>query len=94
MPPRRNVWASSTGSCPHAELDATVAALARESPTVRRSRSATRGAWSGVAASASLAEQLQAEAVSFGQCAADADFAEGIGAFLDKRAPRFARDPE
>jgi 2-(1,2-epoxy-1,2-dihydrophenyl)acetyl-CoA isomerase len=38
----------------------------------------------------SLSEQLAAEARSFGQCAADADFAEGVDAFLAKRAPRFA----
>ena len=79
---------------PAAELDATVAALARrvaDGPALaqRNTRRLVRGA-----ASASLAEQLQAEAVSFGQCAADEDFPEGIRAFLDKRAPRFARDPE
>ena len=37
-----------------------------------------------------LSEQLQAEARSFAQCAATADFAEGIGAFLEKRRPRFS----
>jgi 2-(1,2-epoxy-1,2-dihydrophenyl)acetyl-CoA isomerase len=37
-----------------------------------------------------LAQQLRAEAESFGQCAATADFAEGIHAFLEKRPPRFA----
>ena len=36
-----------------------------------------------------LAEQLQAEAVSFGQCAATPDFVEGITAFLAKRPPVF-----
>ncbi|MDE2358986.1 MAG: enoyl-CoA hydratase/isomerase family protein [Betaproteobacteria bacterium] len=36
-----------------------------------------------------LAEQLDAEARSFGACAATPDFAEGIEAFLAKRAPRF-----
>ena len=36
-----------------------------------------------------LAEQLRAEAESFGQCAATADFAEGIHAFFDKRPPMF-----
>ncbi|MBK9116161.1 MAG: enoyl-CoA hydratase/isomerase family protein [Betaproteobacteria bacterium] len=39
-----------------------------------------------------LSEQLDAEATSFGACAATADFAEGIGAFLDKRPARFGRD--
>jgi 2-(1,2-epoxy-1,2-dihydrophenyl)acetyl-CoA isomerase len=37
-----------------------------------------------------LSEQLQAEAVSFGECAGTDDFVEGIRAFLDKRPPRFA----
>ncbi len=36
-----------------------------------------------------LSEQLQAEALSFGQCTATADFVEGIEAFLAKRPPRF-----
>lgn len=40
----------------------------------------------------SLSAQLEAEAVSFGQCTATADFVEGIGAFIAKRAPRFGRD--
>jgi 2-(1,2-epoxy-1,2-dihydrophenyl)acetyl-CoA isomerase len=39
----------------------------------------------------SLSEQLQAEAVSFAQCAASDDFVEGVDAFLHKRAPRFVR---
>jgi 2-(1,2-epoxy-1,2-dihydrophenyl)acetyl-CoA isomerase len=36
-----------------------------------------------------LAEQLAAEAHSFAQCAAHPDFAEGVAAFLERRAPRF-----
>lgn len=36
-----------------------------------------------------LSEQLDAEAASFSACAGTADFAEGIGAFLEKRPPRF-----
>ncbi len=39
-----------------------------------------------------LSSQLQAEAVSFAQCAATDDFAEGITAFLAKRPPEFARN--
>ena len=38
-----------------------------------------------------LSEQLQAEAVSFGQCTATADFAEGITAFIQKRPARFGQ---
>lgn len=37
----------------------------------------------------SLSTHLDAEARSFGACAATADFAEGISAFLDKRPARF-----
>ena len=37
----------------------------------------------------SLSMQLDAEAESFGECSATPDFVEGIGAFLDKRMPRF-----
>ena len=40
----------------------------------------------------SLSEQLQAEAVSFSECSATADFVEGITAFLAKRAPQFGRE--
>jgi len=32
---------------------------------------------------------LDAEAAGFLACAATADFREGVGAFLDKRTPRF-----
>lgn len=38
-----------------------------------------------------LSTQLRAEAASFGECAADADFVEGINAFLAKRPPEFGR---
>ncbi|MBS0327752.1 MAG: enoyl-CoA hydratase/isomerase family protein [Proteobacteria bacterium] len=38
-----------------------------------------------------LAVQLEAEARSFAECAATPDFAEGVAAFLAKRAANFAR---
>jgi 2-(1,2-epoxy-1,2-dihydrophenyl)acetyl-CoA isomerase len=37
-----------------------------------------------------LAQQLHAEALSFGACSATPDFVEGITAFVAKRPPRFA----
>ncbi|MEP7063091.1 MAG: enoyl-CoA hydratase-related protein [Betaproteobacteria bacterium] len=39
----------------------------------------------------SLSEQLHAEALAFGQCSAQDDFVEGIGAFIAKRTPAFDR---
>ena len=39
----------------------------------------------------SLSGQLDAEAASFGACAATPDFAEGIRAFLEKRPAQFGR---
>lgn len=39
--------------------------------------------------SRSLSAQLDAEATSFAACSATPDVVEGIGAFLDKRPPRF-----
>jgi 2-(1,2-epoxy-1,2-dihydrophenyl)acetyl-CoA isomerase len=74
---------------PTGELDTAVAAIV--SSLVAGPRQALRGAKrlvrDGVARS--LSEQLEAEAVSFGACTADADFEEGVRAFLAKRTPRF-----
>jgi 2-(1,2-epoxy-1,2-dihydrophenyl)acetyl-CoA isomerase len=42
--------------------------------------------------SQTLSTQLDAEAASFGACAATDDFVEGVRAFLGKRAPRFGED--
>jgi 2-(1,2-epoxy-1,2-dihydrophenyl)acetyl-CoA isomerase len=75
---------------PRTELDATVAAMARsiaEGPALalRNVKRLLRDA-----SERSLAMQLRAEAESFGQCAAAPDFAEGISAFFEKRAPRFS----
>jgi len=41
---------------------------------------------------ASLADQLNAEARSFAECAARADFAEGVSAFVEKRPPSFTAE--
>ena len=75
---------------PRAELDATVGAMARsiaEGPALalRNVKRMLRDA-----SDRSLAMQLRAEAESFGQCAATPDFAEGLSAFFEKRAPRFS----
>lgn len=40
----------------------------------------------------SLETQLQGEAHGFGECAGSDDFAEGVSAFLEKRAAKFNRD--
>jgi 2-(1,2-epoxy-1,2-dihydrophenyl)acetyl-CoA isomerase len=74
---------------PLAELDAATAALvaALVAAPVTALRNTTRLVRAALVNPLSV--QLQAEAVSFGQCAGTADFVEGIGAFLEKRAPRF-----
>jgi 2-(1,2-epoxy-1,2-dihydrophenyl)acetyl-CoA isomerase len=74
---------------PAAELDTAVAAIVDS--LARGPAFALRGAKRLVRESLSrtLSEQLQAEAVSFGRCTAQPDFAEGITAFLEKRAPKF-----
>lgn len=74
---------------PAAELDATVAQVAQR--LARGPQRAVRGAKRLLrqSSTASLAEQLAAEAESFGACAATDDFAEGVQAFLGKRPPRF-----
>ena len=77
---------------PRAELDAATAAIARSiaSGPVLATRKTKRLVRESVARS--LSEQLQAEAVSFSECSANADFVEGITAFLAKRAPQFGRE--
>jgi len=77
---------------PAAELDAAVDAVAHSIATGPRLalRTATRLVRDSL--DRSLSEQLDAEARSFAACAAGDDFAEGIGAFLAKRAPRFDRE--
>jgi 2-(1,2-epoxy-1,2-dihydrophenyl)acetyl-CoA isomerase len=74
---------------PAAELDAAVAAIVDS--LAGGPAFALRGAKRLVRESLAhtLSEQLQAEAVSFGRCTAQPDFAEGITAFLEKRAPKF-----
>jgi 2-(1,2-epoxy-1,2-dihydrophenyl)acetyl-CoA isomerase len=72
-------------------LDAEVARL-RSGPRhafaeIKRLLNAAGDRMSGPA----LADQLAAEAAAFGRCAAGADFAEAVGAFLARRKPRFTQ---
>ena len=70
-----------------AEVDAIVRALAMGPVTaIRNAKRLVRDSFAHT-----LSEQLQAEAVSFGQCSATADFVEGIGAFIEKRPARFGQ---
>lgn len=74
-----------------AELDAAVSEAARRiaaapSLAVRNLKRLLRASLGR-----SLSEQLQAEAISFGQCTGTTDFGEGVGAFLEKRPPQFNR---
>jgi 2-(1,2-epoxy-1,2-dihydrophenyl)acetyl-CoA isomerase len=82
-------WGLVNRVVPLAELDAAVDRLATSLATgpvlaIRNTRRLVRESLSR-----SLSEQLDAEAVSFGACAATPDFAEGITAFLEKRPARF-----
>ena len=45
------------------------------------------------AATATLAQCLEAERAAQAACWASADAAEGLAAFMDKRAPRFGMEP-
>lgn len=70
-----------------AEVDVYVRALA--TGPVQATRNAKRLIRDSFAHT--LSEQLQAEAISFGQCAGTADFVEGITAFIAKRPARFGQ---
>lgn len=74
---------------PLQELDATTLALARSIAAGPATAMAGTRRLLRDSLSRSLSEQLQAEAVSFGLCTAEEDFAEGIDAFLAKRPPQF-----
>ncbi len=74
---------------PAAELDEAVAALAARLAAGPALAHANAKRLLGRALGATLADQLAEEAVSFGQCSATGDFAEGVGAFIEKRKPAF-----
>ena len=74
---------------PAGELDAEAAGLAARlaaGPTLAYARTK---ALLNASPHRTLDDQLAAEAAAFGECAATEDFAEGLAAFLAKRAARF-----
>lgn len=79
---------------PEAELDRATAAVvaAIVSGPVVAMRNGKRLIQQSLAQT--LSAQLEAEAASFGACSATDDFVEGVGAFLDKRPPRFGGGEE
>jgi 2-(1,2-epoxy-1,2-dihydrophenyl)acetyl-CoA isomerase len=74
---------------PAAELEATTAALAAQLAQGPRAAYAATKRLLQASSTASLPEQLVAEAEAFAGCAATEDFAEGVAAFVGKRPPRF-----
>lgn len=74
---------------PLAELPAATAALAQAIITGPATAMSNGKRLLNQSLEARLSEQLHAEALSFGACTATDDFAEGIQAFLEKRAAKF-----
>jgi 2-(1,2-epoxy-1,2-dihydrophenyl)acetyl-CoA isomerase len=74
------------------ELDATVASIVASLASGPRTAIANAKRLVNTSLAHTLSEHLQAEATSFGACAASADFAEGVAAFLAKRPARFGGD--
>ncbi len=74
---------------PYAELDQTVAALARRLAAGPALAYAQIKHALNVGDSGTLADALEAEAVGQRACIQSKDFREGVTAFLEKRAPRF-----
>ncbi len=74
---------------PAADLDGAVAELAARLAAGPTHAYGNTKALLNAAFDRPLEAQLDAEAANFADCAVTEDFAEGIAAFLDKRAPRF-----
>ncbi len=74
---------------PAAELDAACEALAVRLASGPSFAYANAKRLLNRSLTASLADQLTAEAASFGRCSATGDFAEGVTAFVEKRKPAF-----
>jgi 2-(1,2-epoxy-1,2-dihydrophenyl)acetyl-CoA isomerase len=82
-------WGMIWQCVPDAEFQSTVDALARQlavAPTrgLARTKAAIRGSWQH-----SLTEQLDIERDAQSELGRSADYAEGVAAFSEKRAPRF-----
>ena len=76
---------------PDAELESETAKIAKrlaEGPAeaLARTKQLLSDTWSR-----DLEEQLEAERIGFGDCAASDDFVEGVASFLEKRPPRFGQ---
>lgn len=74
---------------PAADLDAAVAALAKQLVAGPATAYGETKALANRAFERGLEAHLEAEVGAFVRCAATADFAEGVAAFVDKRRPRF-----
>ena len=83
-------WGLLNRVVPAADLAAESQKLARRLAAGPREALARTKALLQAASSNSLPEQLFAEQTSFAACAVNPDFAEGLGAFLEKRKPSFA----
>jgi len=76
---------------PDAELDAAVAALVQKIVAAPAESVRCAKLLMDQSPRNSLEQQLQLEAECFAQCAASEDFAEGVSAFVEKRAAKFNR---
>jgi len=84
-------WGLINRVVPAAELEAETFKLARRLAAGPREALARTKALLQASSSNSLPEQLFAEQTSFAACSVHDDFAEGLGAFLEKRKPAFGR---
>lgn len=77
---------------PAADLETTTTKLAQRLAAGPASAYAETKALVNIELNQILTNHLQAEAQAFARCAASADFAEGVNAFVDKRKAVFQRD--
>jgi len=82
-------WGLVNWVVPAAELAERTEALARRIASGPRQAYAATKRLLGGSLGAPLEAQLQAEAEGFAGCTASEDFAEGVAAFVQKRAPQF-----